>query len=389
MQITKKIYFAVDNACDRLVRLRRWSSEFTDDQYDELAKQGLNYICTYFLASYAEHAGYSVKWENFPKILLYRMFQKAYVLSDNSEQSFEDICELGEIEKLTIKNKTRKKIAEKTTEEFAKELSDAWESKEARIFRAASTIATYVELLGSRHKFDTEFNDIHFDLVHKLVHYEDIPGFIEIAKPSSDIFKLIMAISKLRYQNRWVYYATSLDCSVLGHNGDTGAYVYLMCYEMTGDEHKATIMSFKGGFHDVPEKWTNDIPSPIKDEIEGFRKGSERYEMLMIARYIYSVLPPFMKEKIKEVMMEEEANAEDKPILKGADYLSASCECYRQIFGSFDYNFYRACSSLQKDIDSGKVVVSVEAVKFFHLILKKIEPIRPLMINREEFDEED
>jgi len=102
----------------------------------------------------------------------------------------------------------------------------------------------------------------------------------------------------------------------------------------------ATNIFFIGAFHDFPEAWTGDMPSPIKDAIPGLRDATERYEQEMLKKKVYSVLTPYMAEAIKKVMMEEEVNREVKSFLKQADYFSADSECYRQLIaGSKDKYF--------------------------------------------------
>lgn len=391
MKIMKKHYFAVNNVFSRLVLLRRWTSVMTDDQYDELAKQAFNCLVTFFLAAVEENAGSIIDWTLFPKIALYRAFQKAYVLSDISESTIEQICEMGGVSKHNVQKVNRGIIVEKTDNDFAWELCEAWQSKEARIFRAATKIATYVEFVENRNSFNGDYAWKLHQIVRDLKHYEDIKGFDSLSDPSNPVFKMLETISKLRNQNRWAYYARSIDCSVLGHLFDTAIFAYLMSLEQDPeDEEKATAMFFTGLFHDIPEGWTKDIPSPIKDRIKGFREASELYEMKMIEENMYAILPDYMKRKVKNVMMEDGANAEIKPLLKGADYLSASSECLRNLIGGTrDYNFYRAANDLQDKINNGKVVVTPEAQKFYHYLLKKIEPIKASLIFYDDFDDEE
>lgn len=392
MKITKRNYFAVNNVFMRLVLLRRWTSVMTDDQYDELAKQAFNCLVTFFLACEEERAGNPINWTMFPKIALFRAFQKAYVLSDISESTIGQICDMGGVSMEDVKKVTKQIIAEKNdSEEFANEICNAWESKEARIFRAATKIATYIEFVENKNNFNGDYAWKLHEIVLDLKHYEDIEGFNNLSDPRNPVFKMLETISRLRNQNRWAAYARALDCSVLGHLFDTAIFAYFMSLEQNPeDEEKATEMFFMGMFHDIPEGWTKDIPSPIKDRIPGFRQASELFEMKMVEENMYSVLPDYMKKKVKKVTVEDGDNIESKPLLKGADYLSASSECLRHLIGgSRDYNFYRACHDLQKKIDSGKVIVTPEAQKFYRFILKKTEPIKRSLVFYDTFDDEE
>ena len=88
---------AVNEVFKRLNILRRWTSVTTDDKYNELAKQALNCITAYMLASFTEGNGNIINWERFPKIALYRAFQKVYVYFDTPEHIIDEICAIGNI----------------------------------------------------------------------------------------------------------------------------------------------------------------------------------------------------------------------------------------------------------------------------------------------------
>ena len=201
--------------------------------------------------------------------------------------------------------------------------------------------------------------------------YTDIAGYKVLADSENPIFNMLMDISKLRNQNRWASYARSMDCSVLGHLLDTAIYAYFMSLEeCPDDEERATRMFFIGLFHDVAEGWTKDIPSPIKDRIPGFREASEEYELRMLEAHMYNLLPDYLREKVKAVMMEEKENIDIKPFLKGADYLSASAECYQNIIGGTrDFNFYRALVLTERLAEEGTIRLTPDAKEFYrHLV---------------------
>ncbi len=71
------------------------------------------------LASYCEKAGKQIRWELFPKIALYRAFQKVYVYFDRPEYIIDEICQMGNIEKDAFFNATRQIISELTDDEFS------------------------------------------------------------------------------------------------------------------------------------------------------------------------------------------------------------------------------------------------------------------------------
>ena len=80
--LTIKNLEAINEVFKRLNNLRRWTEFITEGKYDEISKQSLNCIISFVLATEAENEGQVIVWERFPKIALYRAFQKAYVNYD-------------------------------------------------------------------------------------------------------------------------------------------------------------------------------------------------------------------------------------------------------------------------------------------------------------------
>lgn len=159
----------------------------------------------------------------------------------------------------------------------------------------------------------------------------DIKVIRELLQENNSVFKIFQRISMLRNSNRWAAFPYIVHCNVLGHLFDTAIFAYFIgLEEFGGNEEIATKMFFMGIYHDIAEAWTTDIPSDIKDRITGFREATEKFEDLKLQKYVYDVIPHFLKRKIKEVMFEEEDNLQYKKLMKGADYLSADSECWRQ-----------------------------------------------------------
>lgn len=336
---------AVNEVFRRLNNLHRWTSVITDDKYNELAKQALNCIVAYMLASVSEQNGNSIHWERFPKIAIYRAFQKVYVYFDTGEHIINEICKIGNINKDAFNKATTYIIEELTSEEFSEFLSDGVGTYEMQIYRAATKIATLVELeeIAPLMNNTKEYRIKHDEILHSLECFSDIPGVTEFSDLDGKIFKLLLKISKLRNQNRWAVQSYLVNCSVLGHLFDTAVLAYFIGLEyFESNEKIATKLFHMGIFHDLAEVWTSDVPSPIKDRIPNFREATEKYEKLVLDRNLYSQVPEFMSAKIRDVMFEEDSNSSFHGLMKAADYLSADSECWRQyLAGSRDPYFLK------------------------------------------------
>lgn len=346
---------AINEVFKRLNNLRRWTEFVTEGKYDEISKQALNCAISFVLAAEAEAKGTPIIWERFPKIALYRAFQKAYVNYDTPEHILKEICSLGNIPfKKAFGEVTFNTIANLTDDEFAKWVSDGCGTFEEEIYKASTKIGTFLELNEVQKHMNGEYSRKYEEIVKSMVPYEKIPGFETVSKVDEKTFKVFKAISRLRNQNRWAAYSYLVDCSVLGHLFDTAIFAYLMALENEENETIATKCFFMGIFHDVPEAFTRDIPSPIKDKIHGFRELTEKYELRMMEKHVYPNLSEYAGDLLQEVMFEDGHNAEFKKLMKGADYMSAVSEIWRQLkAGTRDDSFFEALKGHIKKFDSG------------------------------------
>lgn len=370
---------ATNEVFKRLNVLRRWSSFLSESKYNELSKQALNCIVAYILASYSEDCGYFVRWDRFPKIALYRAFQKVYVYFDTPQYIINDICHVSGIPNDAFEEATLQIIAEETDPEFANFLSEGLGTYEMQIYKAATKIATLVELTEnvtsvSSHEYQNHMQEI----CNSLEEFENLPGLKELRNLRHNPFQALQTISTLRNRTRWATHCYRVECSVLGHLFDTAVFAYFMSLEQKpNNEALASKMFFMGIFHDVAETWTTDIPSPIKDRIKGFRAATELYECAKLESELYSNFPEFVVQKLKEVMFESEDNIHYKKLIKGADYLSADSECWRQLkAGSRDEYFVKAISKRITKIESGDVVLTPNCHKLFDYMLTYAESLK-------------
>lgn len=360
MKLNLTVLKGINEVFKRLNNLRRWTSFISEDKYNELGKQALNSIVAYMLASYSEKAGTIIHWERFPKIALYRAFQKVYVYFDTPEHIINEICKIGNINKSAFDEVTKDIIGENTSEEFAEFLCEGCNTTEFQIYRAAIKIATYIELVEISSKMrESDYAIKSHELIKAIEEFEDLPGVSEISDVEGKIFKLLLKICTLRNKNRWAVQSYSVECSVQGHLFDTGIFAYLFSLEQEMSGEMSGKMFFMGIFHDVAETWTGDIPSPIKDRIPGFRDATEEYERRVVKSELYNKLPEFLANKVKDIMFEEEENEEYYSLVKGADYLSADSECWRQYHaGTRDEYFLGAMNRRIPKIESGEVMLT-------------------------------
>ena len=363
---------AVNKVFKRLNNLRRWTNFITEGKYDEISKQALNCIVCFMLAVEAEKEGCLINWERFPKIAIYRAFQKAYVNYDTPEHILQEICNLGGIQfEKAFGEVTAKTITDKTDKGFVNWLKEGCGTLEEEIYKGATKIATFLELKEIQRHMNGDYSSKYEELLEAMRKYESIPGFNTIRDAKNGYLDVFKSISKLRNQNRWAAYSYMADCSVLGHLFDTAVFAYLMALEKGESEAVAAKCFFMGIFHDVPEEFTHDIPSPIKDKIPGFRKLTEDYELQMMEKHIYPLVSQEAAKALREIMFENEENAEFKKLMKGADYMSAISEIWRQLkAGTRDESFVSALQGQVSKFKTGVAEITPNTKKLMDGIVK-------------------
>ena len=81
-----------------------------------------------------------------------------------------------------------------------------------------------------------------------------------------------------------------------------------------------------------------------------------------------------MAKALKNVMMEDEENQEHKKLLKGADYLAADSECWRQYrAGSRDEYFRDAIMNRKPNIESGKELLTPACMQLYDYFFRYVE----------------
>lgn len=331
---------AVNDMLFELLCLRRWSEvTVTNGKFTEQSKQALNCMITYFWANELEHAGHTIDYTKFPKLALFRGFTKT-LQCDVSEQNLEIIFKLGNVSKSNFTEMIWSEIEKKCSPEFYQHLQVDSNCLEARIYRAATKVSTMLELKEIRGLIaEKDYLLKEKQLQEVLKEFYDLPCFEQImSAPYQEIFR---NFSKLRNRIRWAKHPNIVQCSVLGHMYDVACMAYLMSLEVDPlNEELATKYFFMGIFHDFPEAWTGDMPSPIKDCLPGLRKATELFENMVMEENVYKHLPPYMAEAIRSVMLEDDENTEHKTFLKKSDNFSAFVECWREIDAGSHHDYY-------------------------------------------------
>lgn len=341
LTITLQDVLAVNRMLSELQCLRRWSELIvTPGKFTELGKQALNCSISFFWATEISNTGVKVDFSKFAKLALSRGFEKT-IKCDIPEANLACILEQAGISEEDFRAAVIEKVENNISHDFSCYLQVEPDCLEARIYRAATKVATLLELRAIPERIDEKDYKLKVAQVQAaLACYSTLPCYEQIMSAQyQEIFRNFL---KLQNRIRWAKHPNIVSCSVLGHLFDTAVFAYLMSLEAKpGDETLATRFFFMGIFHDFPEAWTGDMPSPVKDSIPGLRKATEAFENHVMKEHVYSHLPQHMVTPFRAVMLEDEGNAENKALLKNADHLAAYDECWREIEAGSRHYYYR------------------------------------------------
>lgn len=184
-------------------------------------------------------------------------------------------------------------------------------SMEKDVLKAAGLIASHWEFL-SIERLNSDFYDTsttNLRLINELNSYKKYPAVNNYIQMAHAAPNFITTCGLLRFQTRWSQTPRIPETSVLGHLLLTATITYFIMNEVQGSLTEKGLLPlcsrliinnfFAAIFHDLPEAFTRDIISPVKNNIPGLNdlvKEIESEEMI-------SKLRPLLSPSIFEQMI--------------------------------------------------------------------------------------
>ena len=228
------------------------------------------------------------------------------------------------------------KSSNKSFVDFLDVLASQISAKERELFSVAKNYANLIE----------------FDQIKDIIFEEDVSKVRDRLHRDADnhntetffnelLKSLITRISWSRNIVRWQGYGATLHCNILCHMYETAVFAWMMAleenYVFGGLKYDPAIAFMVGLFHDIPEIWTDDVPSPCKDGIfnngVALRKLLSEQEKEALDKNFYTVFknPNVVSYFKQNVMLEEIEDESFHKFMKKADYFSADYEVYWNI----------------------------------------------------------
>lgn len=144
-------------------------------------------------------------------------------------------------------------------------------------------------------------------------------------------------VARMRFIRRWGLMRNSVDENVQEHTVQTAMIAYHLCllhntyFGGHVDASRAAVLAL---YHDAPEVYTGDMPTPVKYFSHTMRSTYGAVEA-MAQEKLVQLLPEELQEQYRPII----CDAEDDdlwPYVKAADTLSAYLKCLQEISAGND-----------------------------------------------------
>lgn len=155
-----------------------------------------------------------------------------------------------------------------------------------------------------------------------------------------------------KYITRWGLMRNVRGESLSEHACDVAILTHALCtigntyYGKSYDTGRALSYAL---FHDLPEVFTGDMPTPVKYYSETTRESYKKVEKQAISTLI-SKLPDELKEEYSDILNFEENDRELAHLVKCADKLSALIKCIEEE-NSGNREFKNARAATEKSLE--------------------------------------
>lgn len=378
--ITKDAYSFMRTTFFRLKTFESWRGRVNCSiKFYKEEKEALNaMVFCFLLIQEQQRNGLKINWDSCIAYLIVRLMRKS--LTWDMKPEYKEELQ-GRVENFD------KKVEKYVCNKVKKSVSSAFYDN---LYMLASDISLQEEhlyLVAKCYTNKVEYNFIEESIWHasKDKCKAEIEAECESVGVrnyiSSDLRRLVSYISSARNSIRWQGCGSTIDCNILCHMLETAVLAWFMaiedCQNTTSGNFSPAQAFLVGLYHDIPEIWTDDIPSSCKNEIgeadQNIRPATEEIEREVLQKNFYPVFSKSVGEYLrKNVMLESIDNPSLHKFIKKADYLSADFECYWMILqGSENTLFFdilkRSYKSNNRTPETKKLLRKMYYMSIFHI----------------------
>lgn len=155
-------------------------------------------------------------------------------------------------------------------------------------------------------------------------------------------------LARMKYIQRWALMRNTRQETVLEHSYDVVVLAHALA-ELTNRRFGGAVdvgqCVLLAAYHDAPEIFTGDMPTPVKYDNEAIRDAYRQVEELSAERLLRK-LPDDLQAAYRPLFFPEDRFAEERRLVKAADKLSALLKCVEEL-GQGNREFVRARRTLE------------------------------------------
>lgn len=140
-------------------------------------------------------------------------------------------------------------------------------------------------------------------------------------------------LARMKYIHRWALMRNTRQETVWEHSYDVVVLAHALA-ELTNrrfggqvDVERCVLLA---AYHDAPEIFTGDMPTPVKYDNEDIRRAYRQVEALSAERLL-TMLPADLQEAYRPLLCPDNDYAEERRLVKAADKLSALLKCVEEL----------------------------------------------------------
>lgn len=143
-------------------------------------------------------------------------------------------------------------------------------------------------------------------------------------------------LSRMKYITRWALMRNTRQENICEHSQDVAVLAHGLAvlhnrrFGGNADVGKCVLLAL---YHDAPEIFTGDLPTPVKYYNPAIRDAYRQVETVS-AQKLLSMLPEDMRPDYRELLLPEEGETrypEEHRLVKAADKLSAYLKCLEEL----------------------------------------------------------
>lgn len=158
-------------------------------------------------------------------------------------------------------------------------------------------------------------------------------------------------LARMKYIQRWALMRNTRQETVWEHSYDVVVLAHALA-ELTrrrfGEEVDVERCVLLAAYHDAPEIFTGDMPTPVKYDNDDIRRAYQRVETLSAERLL-AMLPPDMQDVYRPLLLPASATDIEHRLVKAADKLSALIKCMEEL-GQGNREFTHARHTLEQAV---------------------------------------